>query len=124
MTTRYALVLFLVLVIGSSLAAAQTIDHTYIAAVPSYSQDVMDAIGQQRWFFSHASVGGNMMSGMSGLHSSDPVKYQLATSSVGYNSGEMRANDPPATTVPGTVYDCNRSNPGWANKFTIFSFAS
>jgi hypothetical protein len=101
-------------------AAAQVVDHTSIDSVPSLSQSVMDAIGQQRWFFSHASVGGNMVAGLGDLHGSNPTRFQLVTSSVGYNSGEMRANDPPVTTAAGTVYECDRSNPGWSAKYTIF----
>ena len=101
-------------------AAAQVVDHTSIEGVASLPQTVMDAVGQQRWFFSHASVGGNMVAGMGDLHSSNPARYQLVTVPVGYDSGEMRANDPPSPTTHGSVYECNRSNPGWAAKFTIF----
>ena len=79
----------------------------------------MDVIGSQRWFFSHASVGANMVSGMSALHGATPSRYQLAISSVGYNSAELRANNPPGSTVRGTVYECNRGNPGWQAKWII-----
>ncbi len=96
------------------------IDHDDVDAVATLPQATMDAIGQQRWFFSHASVGGNMMNGLSDLRGLDPVRYQLTRSGVSYLSGQQRAADPPATTTPGTVYDCSRSNPGWQNKLTIF----
>lgn len=111
----------LLLVAGWTLpAAATTVDHGDIAAVAGLPQATTDAIGQQRWFFSHASVGGNMVAGMDDLHGADPARFQLATAWVGYDSGDQRADDPPAPTVAGTVYECNRSNPGWSAKLTIF----
>jgi len=109
-----------VVVTGSLPAAAQVVGHEAIDGVASLPQDVMDAVGQQLWFFSHASVGGNMVAGLGDLHSSDPIRYQLATSPVSYLSGELRAADPPTPTQPGTVYECNRSNPGWSAKLAIF----
>jgi hypothetical protein len=30
---------------------------------------------------------------------------------------------PPASTVPGTIYDAPRGNPGWQAKFTMFDEA-
>jgi len=101
-------------------AAAQIVDHTAIDAVSSLPQAVMDEIGQQRWLFTHASVGGNMVAGLGDLHASDPGRYQLVTSSVGFDSGQQQAADPPASTTPGTVYECQRGNPGWSAKLTIF----
>ncbi len=101
-------------------AAAQIVDHGAIDAVASYPQSVMDAIGQQRWLFTHASVGGNIISGMESLHSSDPTRYQLDPVSVSYLSGEERVEDPPEPTVAGTIYECQRGNPGWSAKFQIF----
>ncbi|MBN1343642.1 MAG: hypothetical protein JXQ73_13220 [Phycisphaerae bacterium] len=101
-------------------AMGQIIDHDDVDAVSSLPQTTMDAVGQQRWFFSHASVGGNMMSGLADLHTADPNRYQWLRSTVSYNSGELRAYNPPSPTNPGTVYDCNRGNPGWQSKFTIF----
>lgn len=101
-------------------AWALVIDHDDVDAVATLPQATMDAIGQQRWFFSHASVGGNMMNGLADLNGIDPLRYQLTRTGVTYLSGEMRAADPPTTTTPGTVYDCSRGNPGWQNKLTIF----
>lgn len=113
-------ILSIVALFSGPAVSAQIIDHTDIDGVASLPQAVMDAVGQQKWFFAHASVGGNMMSGMAGLHSSNPGRYKLAQSSVGYNGGEMRANNPPAPTAAGTVYECQRGNPGWQDKITIF----
>ncbi len=99
---------------------AQVVDHTAIDEVPTYPQATMDAIGQQRWLFTHASVGGNIISGMDALHSSDPVRYQLVPVAVSYLSSEERVEDPPEPTVAGSVYECQRGNPGWSSKFQIF----
>ena len=87
-----------------------------MAALPQW---VMDGIGQQRWLFTHASVGGNLVSGLDDLHAADPDRYRLTTAWLGYNDGELRTDDPPASTVPGTVYECWRGNPGWVDKLTI-----
>ena len=101
-------------------AGAQIVDHTAIDAVASYPQSVMDAIGGQRWLFTHASVGGNIISGMDALHASDATRYQLDPVAVSYLSSETRVEDPPEPTVAGTVYECQRGNPGWSAKFDIF----
>jgi hypothetical protein len=96
------------------------IDHADIAGVVTLPQAVMDAIGQQKWFFTHASVGGNMLSGMSDLHTADSLRYQLTSTSAGYDSGGQRAPAPPVPTLPGKIYESSRGNPGWSAKFTIF----
>lgn len=101
-------------------SSAAIIDHDNIDAVSSLPQSTMDAIGQQRWFFSHASVGSNMTSGMSSLRTANPVRYRLSVSSVGYNSTTQQASNPPSPTVNGRIYECSRGNPGWQTKFTIF----
>lgn len=98
---------------------AQVIDHTQVDAVAGLPQAVMDAIGGQRWLFTHASVGGNMINGLQALHAADPMRYQLLVTSVAYNDTFQSAN-PPGVTTGGTVYHCSRGNPGWSNKLTIF----
>lgn len=99
---------------------AAIIDHTDVDAVASLPQATMDAIGQQKWLFTHASVGSNMTSGMSSLRTANPTRYKLAVSSVGYNSSLQQANNPPSPTVNGRIYECSRGNPSWQSKFTIF----
>jgi hypothetical protein len=111
---RTLFVLSAVFVFASANVSAATIDHNAIAGVASLPQSTMDAIGQQKWFFTHASVGGNMLGGLDALHASDSTRYQLATTSVASGSNA------PASTVPGTVYGCDRDNPGWSAKYTIF----
>jgi hypothetical protein len=105
---------------AGSWCPAQIISHLDIDAVPAWPQATMDVVGQQKWFFAHASVGGNMMNGMSNLHATNPTRYKLGQASVGYDSGTMRANNPPSPTVVGTIYECQRGNPGWQAKITIF----
>jgi len=101
--------------------SAVIVDHTFVDGVASYPQALMDAVGTQRWFFSHASVGGNMRAGLDALHSSNTSRYQWVTASVTYNSGELRAANPPVPTLAGRVYCCSRGNPGWSSKLIIFS---
>ena len=113
-------VAFLLLVTAG--ASAMVIDHNsiVIVSVDSLPQSTMDAIGQQKWFFTHASVGGNMINGLNDLHTANSTRYQLQTSSVGYNDSLQQADYPPASTTPGSVYECNRGNPGSSEKFLIF----
>jgi hypothetical protein len=100
--------------------AAAIITHTNVDQVAALPQATMDAIGQQRWLFTHASVGGNMIEGMESLHAATPDRYQLVTATAGTGS---TVSAPPASTVPGTIYDAPRGNPGWTAKFTMFDNA-
>jgi hypothetical protein len=95
------------------------IDHNDLAVIQALPQSAFTTVNQQRWFFAHASVGANMVNGIADLHTLDATRYGLTTSSVGYNSAELRANSP-STTVQGKIYECNRGNPGWQSKLTIF----
>ncbi len=116
---RLKLLFSLVLVLSMATAAqALTIDYAYVSThdYDSLGQGVYNAIGEQTWMFTHASVGSNMMSGMDTLHSQNANKYQLTTPSASRTS-------PPATTTPGSVYDVNRGNPGWSAKFAQFAEA-
>lgn len=114
------LAILLLLLAPALPAPAQIVDHGDVDELASLPQCVMDGIGAQRWLFTHASVGGNMVAGLDDLAALDPLRFQLDTVGVGYDDGELAAAPPPATTVPGTVYDCQRGNPGWQDKFTIF----
>ena len=95
----------------------QIINHDNVDAVASLVQSTMDAVGQQKWLFTHASVGGNMIDGMNSLHAADPTRYPLVTVQTGDDGS--RAEAPPSSTVAGTIYDCNRGNPGWQTKITF-----
>jgi hypothetical protein len=97
---------------------AVVINHSSVDGVASYPQTTMDAIGDQTWLFTHASVGWNMLSGMDALHSSNPTRYQLSTTSIATNGNQ--AADAPASLTDGTIYGCDRGNPGWSSKITIF----
>jgi len=100
--------------------SAQIVGHARIDAVPNLPACVIDAVGAQRWFFTHASVGGNLLEGLDDLRAAEPARYRLVTAPVGYDGGLQRAEPPPGTTAPGTVYECARGNPGWAEKLAIF----
>jgi hypothetical protein len=102
-------------------ASAVVVDHSDVDMVATLPQNTMTAIGQQKWLFTHASVGGNMVQGMETLHGQQPARYCLDTTYVGYDSAHQEANDPPTPTQAGQVYECQRGNPGWQAKFTIFA---
>ncbi len=101
-------------------AVAQIVDHSDIPAVASYPACVTSSIATERWFFTHASVGGNLLEGLDDLRTTDPARFPLQTEWVGYDDAHLRAAAPPVPTAAGTVYECNRGNPGWQDKVTIF----
>ncbi len=117
---RAPICLLCLLLLFGGPAAATVIGHNDIAQVAGLSQSVLDAIGQQRWLFAHASVGENIIGGMVTLNTANPVRYQLKFVTSG-NGSAIYA--PPANTGPGTVYDGSRGNPGWAAKYTLFDDA-
>ncbi|MEN6357884.1 MAG: hypothetical protein ABFD83_12475 [Armatimonadota bacterium] len=115
---RCVLRLSILVLMMATAAQCQIIDHTAVDLVDKTPQSVMDSVGRQKWFFTHASVGANMIDGMNDLHSMNKNRYQLTVSSVGYSG--MQASAPPSPTTSGCIYECNRGNPGWSSKFTIF----
>lgn len=105
------------------------IDHVSANWVDGYSQAIMDAIGQQRHLFLHASIGDDITGGdenfgtrkadwqdwgLAKLHATDPARYQLAIQTIPaatYQIGCRYPAPPPATTTPGRFYTMNRANP-------------
>ncbi len=79
------------------------------AAAPAW---VIQQASQLRWFFAHASVGGNMMSGIDALHLTNASQYFFSSIDSGSN--------PPALTQPGVFYSFDRGNPGWQIKMDWF----
>ncbi len=132
---RY-LVVWIVLLAAVMPSKGQTVDHTSIADISSRlaeSAPLRGSIAQQTWFFTHASVGGNIITGMNVLHVAEANLYPLTVHNydgdnsdeayhggVEYDDANQRASDPPAATTPGTIYECQRGNPGWPDKITIF----
>lgn len=118
--------------------ADTVIDHAALAAASNPPAAISAKVGQLRWFFAHASVGGNLVTGLNGLHEEDAVRFPLhiygydgnngdgdyhgAVGTAGSEGGaDYRAAAEPASTSNGAVYECMRGNPGWANKLTCFS---
>lgn len=99
---------------GAATASANiVIDFSDTQNVAGYSQATMNTIAASSFYFEHASVGGNLMSGIEALHASNPGFYQYTRSSA---SGTA-----PASISNGTVYDYDRGNPGWSDKVTTFA---
>lgn len=118
--------------------AGRIIGHADVAGATNLSTDVIAKLATLRWFFTHASVGGNLVTGMNVLHTNDPARYPLTIYNYnGQNSAsdyhgavategtegaeDYRASDSPAATTNGIIYECMRGNPGWENKLTCFS---
>ena len=115
--------LFAILLAGDGLAV--TINHSHIAGVTNYPLTVMSQVATQKWLFTHASVGGNIVDGLSTLHAGNSSRYPLSPSGIdtagSYGGSDYRAENAPASTTAGTVYECARGNPSWQNKVLCFS---
>lgn len=116
----FIVVLVGILVLGAGRGRAVVIDHTDVDQVGTLPPAVFAAINDQRWLFAHASVGVNILDALATLHQEDPLRYGLTSAVAGDGSQIL---PPPGATVPGTVYDGNRGNPGWAAKFAMFDAA-
>ena len=68
--------------------------------MPALPQCVMDAVGQQRWFFAHASVGGNLLEGLADLHADQPLRYPLVAGWVGFDDAGQRCAPPRRAPSP------------------------
>ena len=88
------------------------IGYTNCVAVANYPQSMMDRIGQLKWYFTHASVGENMISGIGLLHSNNPAFYQI--------SSVAATNRPVSAPKAGTIYEWDRGNSSWHEKFDLF----
>jgi len=88
------------------------IDHTNWDWYNSQQQSVFDIVATQKIYFVHASVGRNIMEGFGALYDTNPSKYPLGQKST----GEI----PPSSTLPGTIYEYPRGNPGWSEKVSNF----
>jgi hypothetical protein len=94
-------------------AGGLIIGHTNVEAVDTFPQPLMEQIAQFRFYFAHASVGGNIVDGLADLHRIKPDYYRLTPASAGA--------PPPPATDQGTVYEYSRGNPGWRAKVDSFA---
>jgi hypothetical protein len=95
-------------------AGAIVIGYSNAVSVSSYPLSTMERVGRWRWFFAHASVGENIMTGLESLHAADPGFYPLTRR---WENDEF----PPATTQAGGFYEYWRGNPGWKAKVDDFN---
>jgi len=88
------------------------IGYSKCQEVAGYAKAQFDKVGRLKWYFTHASVGANMMEGIADLHGLDPGTYQIRSQSAGAT--------PPEATEAGVIYEHQRGNPGWKAKFDMF----
>ena len=122
----------------AGMAGSTVIGHASLAAATNPPAAVSAKVGKLRWFFTHASVGGNLVTGMNVLHAENGARYPLqiygydgddgdgayhgAVGTAGSEGGaDYRAAADPASTSNGFVYESMRGNPDWANKLVCFS---
>jgi len=118
-------------------AAGIIVGFTNAMAVTNVPQAVMDQVGGLRLFFTHASVGGNIITGMNELHTNAPSRYRLRIHAyngsnddyewhggIGTAGSEGAPDYRAAASFPttnGMIYECQRGNPDWRNKLVCFS---
>lgn len=93
-------------------AAPILIGYTNCLSVTNTLATTAADIGTLKWYFAHASVGGNMMDGVADLRALGTNHYRFR--------GGSASSTPPATTQTGVIYEHNRGNPGWQAKFNQF----
>lgn len=104
--------LFVLLVVPSAFAANIVVDHSNFDWYDSQNPDDFNGFSNDTYFFAHASVGGNMVNGLSDLRSSDSTRYFVTSDSDDAT--------PPASPSRGVFYEYNRGNPGWSAKVSDF----
>ena len=76
--SRHALFIISVLALQISFYAQPVrVGYTNCLETANYSQSVMNEIGQLKWYFAHASVGGNMVDGIADLHAMNAGFYPI-----------------------------------------------
>ena len=100
------------------------VDHRHVDQAESLPQPVVEAIGKQKWFFLHASLGMNciLRKGIDGLHQGDPARYPLRSQPVDPAFGR-EPQSPRAPTVAGTVYHWPRGQTDAAGKMGLLNRA-
>jgi hypothetical protein len=88
------------------------IGYTECISATNYPKATTEKMVQLKWYFAHASVGANMVDGISDLHTMNKGSYPFQSISA--------SKTPPATTQAGGIYEHNRGNPGWKAKFDGF----
>jgi hypothetical protein len=102
----------LVAAVGSAHGEALLIGYTNCQAVAQYPAARMNEIAQFKWYFAHASVGGNLMSGIADLRGASSTFYPIQAV---YDDA-----NPPATTLPGRVYSLQSGSQLQPGGFTNF----
>ena len=99
---------------GPAFADGLIVSHTNVMAVTNLPQTTIDRLALLRWFFAHASVGGNMMDGITELHAANATRYPL-------QRGSEDGTPPPLNEcIAATIYDFARGNPDWSEKVSWF----
>ncbi len=107
-----------------SMVYGQIIDHRHVDHAASLPQAVMDGIAEQKWFFTHASLGQNCIlhKGIDGLHQEDSSRYRLTCVQVEPAFGP-EPEAPPSPTVAGTIYHWPRGQTDWRGKLNMLDKA-
>jgi hypothetical protein len=98
--------------VGPASTRAIVIDHASIAGAAQVTPATREKLSRTAFYFAHASVGGNMLSGLDALNKENPQRYPLVARSAG--------KGPEGRFEGGVVYQDDRGNPGWRGKVDHF----
>lgn len=99
---------------SGTVVESRVVDHTSVMSWPAMSQAAIDGAKNQSVYFAHASIGGNMVYGLSDLHGIDPVRYPFEVQTV---DGTV----PAGGVTDGKIYEFYRGNIGWEQKVDAFA---
>lgn len=111
---RFGLACALCALVGGAVVEGRVVDHTAVMSWPGVSQAAIDAAAGQSVYFAHASIGGNIVYGLSDLHGIDPVRYPFEIQQV---DGTV----PAGGVTGGKVFEFYRGNIGWEAKIDAFA---
>ncbi|MCL1918922.1 MAG: hypothetical protein FWG14_11495 [Peptococcaceae bacterium] len=96
----------------------RVVDHRDVVLIEEYlknNPEAVQAVAQTNYFFAHGSLGGNIVEGLSELHTDNAALYSLTIETL-----RSSTPDPPPEVQPGTVYAVNRGNQSTDNKRSWF----
>ena len=88
------------------------VDHSNWDWYTSQDKQAINRVASLKIYFSHASVGSNILSGFDALHSANSSMYPLVKQKEGASS--------PSQTNKGIIYENPRGNPDWPLKISRF----
>lgn len=112
---RFFTILSMLMLIFAVTAHAQVIGYKEAQMASKLTSSQAKSIANQTWLFTHASVGGNIIKGMTALNRENSDSFLFKINTFNPSSSASLAD-----LQSGSVYHASRGNPGWQKKYDIF----